>query len=406
MRIIDIVIKKIWNGKTGGTAAFFFALLLAFTLFSGRILSMSLNRGAENLRERLGADIAVVPEGQESNYQGIILSGEPVECSMKRDLESSILAIEGVEKVTPVIYLASLNASCCSVPIQIIGFDPKTDFVTSPWISDEYSADFGDGNLVIGANIATDEHNTLTFFGRTYDVKARLNKTGTGMDKSVYVTFDVMEQVIKDAKEKGVTFGNSGTESGFSENITDSYVSAFLVRIEDGYSTDAVAGSILRSVPAGVVQSKNLLSSVTNGIGYITNSIRIITLGMMVIVILVTAILHIYRITVRRKEWAVYRMMGAQGDWILRLILTETIFISVIGAIIGVGASALFVFPFSELIAEQIQLPYFKPDVSEVLGSVLFSIVLTALSAVIPGILAGDIASRTECYELMREGEL
>ncbi len=406
MRIIDIVLKKIWNGKTGGTAAFFFALILAFTLFSGRILSMSLNRGAENLKERLGADIAVVPEGQESNYQGIILSGEPVECSMKRDLESSILAIEGVEKVTPVIYLASLNASCCSVPIQIIGFDPKTDFVTSPWISGEYSADYGDGNLVIGANIATDEHNTLTFFGRTYDVSARLNKTGTGMDKSVYVTFDVMEQLIKDAREKGVSFGSTDDESRFSENITDSYVSAFLVRVKDGYSTDAVAGSILRTVPAGVVQSKNLLTSVTDGISFITDSIRYITFGMMVIVILVTAVLHIYRVNVRRKEWAVYRMMGASGDWILRLILTETIFISVIGAIIGVGASALFVFPFSELIAEQIKLPYFKPDVLEIIRSILFSIVITALSAVFPGILAGDIASRTECYELMREGEM
>ena len=404
MRIIDIAIRKLINGKTGGAAALIFALILSFTAFSGRILSDSLFLGANNLKERLGADIAVVPKGEEESYQGIILSGEPVECSIERSLESKLIAIDGVEKVTPVVYLASLNASCCSVPIQIIGYDPETDFVTTPWISEGYVKDNKDGSLIIGYNIAADSEDTLTFFGRSYEIRARLNKTGTGMDKSVYVTFDVVEQLIKDAKEKGVSFGEKDdiTET---DRITDSYVSAFLIRVKEGYSSDQVTGTILRDIPAGVVQSKNVFSSVTEGIGVISDFIRNITIAVLFIVSFVTALLHIYRVENRRKEWAVYRMMGASGNWILELIFTETVLLSIVGAVAGVGLGALVVFPFSELISEQLKLPYLRPDLLEIIKGVLFSIGLTAFSSIIPGIIAGEVAAGTECYVLMREGE-
>lgn len=404
MRIIDIAIKKLINGKTGGAVALVFAVILSFTAFSGRILSDSLSLGANNLRERLGADIAVVPEGEESSYQGIILSGEPVACSIERSLEERLLSIEGVDKVTPVVYLASLNASCCSVPIQIIGFDPETDFVTTPWISDDYATEYVEGSLIIGSNIAADGENKLTFFGRTYEIRARLNRTGTGMDKSVYVTFDVMEQLIRDARDKGVSFGDK-SELTYGGKVTDSYVSAFLIRVKEGYSSDAVSGAILRDIPVGVVQNKNVISSVTDGIGVISDTIKNVTIAVLLLVTLVTAILHVYRVENRQKEWAVYRMMGASENWILELILTETVLLSVLGAVLGIGAGALVVFPFSELISEQLKLPYFRPELFEVIKGIVFSIVITALSSVIPGIIAGIVASRTECYVLMREGE-
>ncbi len=67
MRIIDITTRKLINGKIGGAAALIFALILSFTAFSGRILSDSLFLGANNLKERLGADGAVVPKGEEES---------------------------------------------------------------------------------------------------------------------------------------------------------------------------------------------------------------------------------------------------------------------------------------------------------------------------------------------------
>ncbi|MFV0412342.1 MAG: ABC transporter permease, partial [Oscillospiraceae bacterium] len=50
---------------------------LSFALFGGAVLSASLTNGMYSLKERLGADLAVVPLEHEADYEGIILSGEP-----------------------------------------------------------------------------------------------------------------------------------------------------------------------------------------------------------------------------------------------------------------------------------------------------------------------------------------
>ena len=413
MRVFTIAFKKIKSGNIGAGSVFFFAAVLAFTFFAGRFLTGSLSKGTYNLKERLGADIAVVPRGEEGTYQGILLSGEPVACTLERSLEQTIRDIDGVDKLTPVIFLASLNASCCSVPIQIIGYEPETDFVTSPWISEEYSVGNDEGNVIVGCNIAVDEGNELMFFGRTYQVRSRLLKTGTGMDKSVYVTFDVMEQMIRDAREKGITFDLEGESRNAGETaneaakeaITDRVVSAFLIRVKDGADPDSVAGYILRNTSAGVVQSKNVLLTATKGMDLFAKIIAAVTVGVMLLVIAVTMVLHVFRTKVRRKEWAVFLMMGASERYILSLILAETLLLSLGGAIVGIAAAAIFVFPFQELIATWIALPFYAPGAAKIAGEAFFGILLTLASGILPGVVAGVLAMKTDCYELMREGE-
>lgn len=406
LHIIEIAIKKIKHGNIGAGTTFFFAMMLSLTVFAGQILAYSLSGGAEKLRERLGADIAVVPRGQEGNYQGILLSGEPVACAMERSLEDQIRSIDGVAKVTPVVYLASLNASCCSVPIQIIGYEPETDFVTNVWISERYTSDRTEGSLVVGCNIAAEEQNQLTFFGRTYRIQARLQKTGTGMDKSVYVTFDVMEQMIRDARTKGVVFGSEMDHLENTEHVTDEIVSAFLIRVAEGVDPDKVAGYLIRHTSAGVVQSKNLFATVTNGMKVIFGVISALKYGMLIIVTAVTAVLHVFRVQVRKKEWAVFHMMGASKGWIMTLILCETFLLSLGGAMTGIGLASLLIFPFQELIAQRIQLPYLTPGLWRGMLAGLISMGITLLSGILPGVAAGVLAIRTDCYELMREGEI
>ena len=119
----------------------------------------------------------------------------------------------------------------------------------------------------------------------------------------------------------------------------------------------------------------------------------------------VTAFLHLYRVGTRKKEWAIYRMMGGSRNWILGLIFTETIALSFLGAVVGIALGALIYFPFSNLISQQVKLPFYLPGITGIILTALTSIAVTMLSGVLPGIIAGESAARTECYELMREGE-
>ena len=104
---------------------------LSFVIFAGSMAVVSLQNGLGTLENRLGADIIVVPNTAKRKVdpKTMILDGTPGYFYMEREKMVLISHIEGVEKVSPQIFLASLSASCCSVPVQIIGFEPETDFI-------------------------------------------------------------------------------------------------------------------------------------------------------------------------------------------------------------------------------------------------------------------------------------
>lgn len=106
--------------------------LVAFVLFAGGILSVSLKNGLESMKERLGADLLVVPVGYDEGVEGIIVKGEPAYFYFDKSVETQLEKVEGVKCVSSQFYLTSLNQDCCSVPVQFIGFDPETDFSIQP----------------------------------------------------------------------------------------------------------------------------------------------------------------------------------------------------------------------------------------------------------------------------------
>ena len=180
--------------------------LVAFVLFAGGILSVSLKNGLESMKERLGADLLVVPVGYDEGVEGIIVKGEPAYFYFDKSVETELEKVEGVKSVSSQFYLTSLNQDCCSVPVQFIGFDPETDFSIQPWISEVYSKDIKDGELIIGSDITADENNRLKFFGEEYTVAAKLEETGTGLDQAVYANMNTLVHLFGAAKEKGLTF--------------------------------------------------------------------------------------------------------------------------------------------------------------------------------------------------------
>jgi putative ABC transport system permease protein len=94
---------------------------LCALLVAGFGLSTTLiMRGAENsLRlaiQRLGADIIVVPEGQQADIEGALLMGVPTQFWMPETKMAEIAQMSGVERVSPQLFLITLHgASCCSV---------------------------------------------------------------------------------------------------------------------------------------------------------------------------------------------------------------------------------------------------------------------------------------------------
>ena len=213
--------------------------LLSITLFIGSIIVLSLQNGLNNYKERLGADVIAVPyeATTKSSVDDILLQGITGNYYMDIQRYEKIKTIEGVEVASAQFFLTSAKASCCSSRVQIIGFDPETDFVIKPWIENSYSKTISDDDLVVGASISVPENRLLKFYGNNYNVVAQLAKTGTGLDNAVYTT---MTTIKKMASSSSAITNNLE----LSEVDIENSVSAVFVKVKNGYTADDVAYKI------------------------------------------------------------------------------------------------------------------------------------------------------------------
>ena len=146
--------------------------LAAGVLFGTLLLTASIKGGLGGIKKRIGADLMIVPEGYESQAEGVLLNGEPSYFYMDKAVEETIGEIQGVAAVTSQFYLTSLSESCCDFPIQIIGFDPSSDFIVKSWTVKKVLKTSSDEIILAGSNIST-EKNTLRFFEGTHEVSAQ-----------------------------------------------------------------------------------------------------------------------------------------------------------------------------------------------------------------------------------------
>ena len=164
--------------------------LLTFTVFGGTVIVESLDTGLASLENRLGADIMVVPyeAATQKKFEDMVLQGSTGYFYMDSSKLEMIKNTEGVKRVSPQFFLASTSSSCCSVAVQIIGFEPETDFTVTPWIKKSYGKDLEKLDVVVGNDLNAFVGDELSFYGVKCKVAAKLDKTGTGFDTAVFTT--------------------------------------------------------------------------------------------------------------------------------------------------------------------------------------------------------------------------
>ncbi|MBE5987330.1 putative ABC transport system permease protein [Lacrimispora xylanisolvens] len=375
--------------------------VLSFTMYGGAILSQSLKNGLYSLKNRLGADLAVVPLEHESQYEGIILSGEPSRFYFDRSMEQQIKEIQGVEEVSPQLYLSTLSAACCSVPVQVIGFDPDSDFVIKPWITKVYGRKLETGQLIAGSDIVINDSRTLKFFNDTYPVAAQLEKTSTGMDYSIYANMDTMRMLLEGAKKTGMNLSVNvyGTD-------IDQSISTVLVKLKKGYDVDTVTTNIRRQVSGiSIVKSKNMFLSAANQISVLITFVNTVACALWIIAVFVLAVMFTVIMNGRKKEFALLRSLGAARVKLCKIVLTESLMISILGGVLGAFLASLVVFPFSTYIGESLHLPYLLPDLMSSIRLLAGNLVLAIAAGPLAAIYSAGKVSRTETCVLIREGE-
>ena len=114
MTLRDLPIKTLKHKPLRTTALMLLTFFLSFVIFSGSLVIMSLQNGLGKLEDRLGADIVVVPNSAKTKIdpKTMLLNGTPGYFYMDKEKMSLIQHIEGVDTVSPQIFLASLLLFC------------------------------------------------------------------------------------------------------------------------------------------------------------------------------------------------------------------------------------------------------------------------------------------------------
>ena len=352
--------------------------VLSFMLLSGSIVGQSLNKGMANMDRRLGSDIMLVPKGSKEQAENLLIEGQRGAFYFDGSIDEKVREVDGVSEVTAQCFLKSLSADCCSSEVELVFYDPATDFVVGPWIETNYGALKKD-NVVVGSDITT-EGGTIKLFGKDYKVVSQMAKTGTALDSSVYFSVDSMKSVIADAEAK---------QSFLTDEQKDGYIlSSVFINVEDGYDTQKVIEKCRQSAGEfDVVYPKQLNESLAGNLLNITDIVGAVVIIGGVLLFGILVLINSVTIESRKQEVALLRVLGNSRRKMALMLISETGLVSIIGSLIGCFLGALIVIPFGRYIGMSLGMPYLGPGFVGAGVQILAITVVVFLVALVSSIL-------------------
>ena len=375
-------------------------VMLTVAFYGGALLSMNLNNGLNSMRERMGADLMVTPQNTKNQAEALLTGNSSSTFYFTNDIGSQIAEADGVGESTVQTYISSLAAACCDEKVQIIGFNPDTDFVITPWVASQFDGTLRRGQIIAGASINVSDNNTVKLYGHEFPVAAQLADTGTSLDNSVFVNLDTVPDVVSYSAQVG--------HAAIPEEYAGKAVSAVLVKVKDGYSAQQVASNIAKATgikslgyvyPGGITATTKTNLKVI--IRYVAVFITVFwTMGLVVMLAVFSSAMN-----ERKREFTAYRILGADRAPLVGIIVKESATIGAIGGVIGVTCTSLVVFPFSGLIAKELQLPYLQIGVGKVAVLIVVALLFAVLTGLVASLATAVRLSAPQAYLTLREGE-
>jgi putative ABC transport system permease protein len=378
----NISIKNLKRRPGRTLALTVLVVFLAFSSLGGSLLMYGLKSGLGNLESKLGADIMVVPyeATTKSTFSDMILQGNPGYFYMSDNIVQKINTYDGIGEISSQFYLASTSSGCCDYKVQIIGYDPDTDFTITPWLKDNYSGAVNDYEIVVGNQLNAFPGDTLRFFDVTCTIVAKLDETGSYLDTAVYANMNTIRAMIQGAKDNGM--------HTFDDVNPDNLVSSVLINVADGYSIEEVLNNInIHTKKAEAVRTQNMLSDVSEGLTNISGLISGLLVAVWLISLIVLCIIFSMIGNERKKEFAILRGMGASRKELSEIMVKEAFYVSLLGSLIGAVFASLVMVLFGSLIRSSLKLPFMLP------GAITFIalFICSMAASIIAGILSSAI---------------
>lgn len=373
-------------------------VILSVMLFSVTVISVSLKKGMGNMRKRLGADIMLVPKGEREKAENMLLEGSRSNFYFDGEVYEKVQTLDGISDSTSQCFLKSLSADCCSSEVQIVFFDPESDFVVGPWIETEYKQKLSGDAVIVGSDIVS-EDGKIKLFGQEYPIASQMARTGTALDSSVYFSTDAKVELLKNAEEKGSFL----TEEQKKGDI----LSSIFINVDGSHTTEQVIDQAHKTIGDifDVVYPKKLHESLSGSLGKITGVVNVISLSLGILLVAILLIINSIIMKGRKSEIALLRVLGHRKKDLIRKLLSEMGLISLAGALGGSFLGALIVIPFGRYIGKSLDMPYLGPGIASVLLQILLIVGIVILIVFLASVFFIIHTTNIEPYLALRKEE-
>jgi len=395
--LIRLASKNIGDSAFRSWVVFLCAALVAAFAISATLVI----RGAENslrlVLDRLGADVMVIPSGNETRVEHALLMGVPVTVWMPRAVVTKIAALPDVAAVSPQLYLSTMaNASCCSVPqMFMIAYDPETDFTVRPWLQRHLQGGLRLGEAVGGRYVFVPEGDKkILVYGYGIDLKGNLEPTGSGLDQSMFFTFETALEIAR----------LSPMQAERALVIAPDSISAALVKVKANADPHQVAAQINRAVPGvTAIESANLFRTQRDQVvGLLRSAVALSGMAWGLSIALIGLVTSMATAE-RRREIGVLRALGATRTTVLQSLLAEGAILALVGGAVGITLAPLAIFLFKDLITRLMGTPFLFPTPLSLLGLALGGLALALVSVALATLLPTLRISHEEPATAMKE---
>jgi len=213
------------------------------------------------------------------------------------------------------------------------------------------------GQKVAVTHGVTDGIGFMNHDDKPFTVVGILEKTGTPIDRSLYITLEGLEAIHMDWKDgapprKGEEIPASSLKK---EEIKVSQITAFLVRTKNRFETlglqreiNTYADEPLMAIIPGVA-----LSELWSVVSYAEDGLRLVSWSVLIVGLLAMLIAIYTSLQERRREMAILRSVGAGLRKIVGLLVAEAVLLTLLGVTLGIGLTYTALFVLQPIIENQ-----------------------------------------------------
>lgn len=399
---LNMAVQNLTSKKFRTIFMMFFVMLMSATVFFSTILMKNLKQGIKSTTERAGADIIVVPNEGTEDIRDSLFAGTPCSVFFDKSWKEAVGKVEGVERVSSQLYVGTLSTSCCDLPVQMIAFDPKTDFVVQPWLKDQNVVKLKKGQVLVGDRVEAEPGEKIQFYSTEFEVAGKLEKTGMGYDGSVFMTFDTLYE-LKNSKTARSTLPMEDIENKVSMlmvDIDDDIEDVDLIHLrldiaQCGPKGEKMYAGTTDELLSGISDQVKQLSGYGNVLIYIS------------LISTALALISIFVLTVneRKYEFGVLYALGAKKSQMRNIILSEALIISGIGGVTGTFLTYGIVAAFKDVISIKLDVPYLDVSMVQTMPIAGICIAIALGTGIVAAVCSVYQIGKGEVYRLLRENE-